>query len=72
MRLSWVRPTSWLASGSHSHGVTPVVAMDPFEEDFPSEHDAIRRTSPLAVPVPPCAPTSSRAGPVPLSWRRRW
>ena len=31
----------------HSHGVTPVVAINAFEEDFPSEHDAIRRIASL-------------------------
>jgi formate--tetrahydrofolate ligase len=29
------------------HGVTPVVAINAFEEDFPSEHEAIRRISAL-------------------------
>ncbi len=55
------------------HGVTPVVAINAFPEDFPSEHAAIRRDRRTRwASARRCAPTSPTAGAVRSSWPKRW
>ena len=54
------------------HGVSPVVAINAFPTDHPSEHDAIRRgRGGGRAPGPRCARTSPTAAGVRPSWPRR-
>jgi formate--tetrahydrofolate ligase len=48
------------------HGVTPVVAINAFPEDFASEHEAIREIAASVGVRTPSAPTSSTAGREPV------
>jgi formate--tetrahydrofolate ligase len=53
------------------HGVTPVVAINAFAEDFPSEHEAIREiAASVGVRAAVCTHFVD-GGRVPSSWRRR-
>ena len=55
------------------HGVSPVVAINAFPGDHPSEHEAIRRDRRVdGRPGRRCARTSPTAAPGPPSWPRRW
>ena len=55
------------------HGVSPVVAINAFPGDHPSEHQAIRRDRRVdGRPGRRCARTSPTAGPAPPTWPTRW